>query len=103
MIAFLLIIIGTTLIFINFKAIKKEKGSFSEALKGSMENIDEYKEEIGLIRKEFAETLIDIQKEMEYLKKELNVLKHTYENNIEVETFYKKIIIQIILRKMMII
>ncbi|MCS4465246.1 hypothetical protein JTT01_19795 [Clostridium botulinum] len=55
-----------------------------------MENIDEYKEEIGLIRKEFAETLIDIQKEMEYLKKELNVLKHTYENNIEVETFYKK-------------
>lgn len=34
-----------------------------------MENIDEYKEEIGLIRKEFAETLIDIQKEMEYLKK----------------------------------
>lgn len=88
--SFLLIIIGTTLIFINFKAIKKEKGSFSEALKGSMENIDEYKEEIGLIRKEFAETLIDIQKEMEYLKKELNVLKHTYENNIEVETFYKK-------------
>ncbi len=55
-----------------------------------MENIDEYKKEIGLIRKEFAETLIDVQKEMEYLKKELNVLKHTYENNIEVETFYKK-------------
>ncbi len=90
MIAFLLIVIGIALIFINFKAIKKEKGSFSEALKGSMENIDEYKEEIGLIRKEFAETLIDVQKEMEYLKKELNVLKHTYENNIEVETFYKK-------------
>ncbi|MCS4460093.1 hypothetical protein JTS90_01590 [Clostridium botulinum] len=90
MVAFLLIVIGIALIFINFKAIKKEKGSFSEALKGSMENIDEYKEEIGLIRKEFAETLIDVQKEMEYLKKELNVLKHTYENNIEVETFYKK-------------
>ncbi|NFE20453.1 hypothetical protein FDF42_13795 [Clostridium botulinum] len=90
MVAFLLIVIGIALIFINFKAIKKEKGSFSEALKGSMENIDEYKKEIGLIRKEFAETLIDVQKEMEYLKKELNVLKHTYENNIEVETLYKK-------------
>lgn len=90
MVAFLLIVIGIALIFINFKAVKKEKGSFGEALKGSMENIDEYKEEIGLIRKEFAETLIDVQKEMEYLKKELNVLKHTYENNIEVETFYKK-------------
>ncbi|APF28681.1 hypothetical protein HYI18_05815 [Clostridium botulinum] len=90
MVAFLLIVIGSILIFINFKAIKKEKGSFSETLKGSIENIDEYKEEIGLIRKEFAETLIDVQKEMEYLKKELNVLKHTYENNIETEDFYKK-------------
>lgn len=69
MVAFLLIVIGIALIFINFKAVKKEKGSFGEALKGSMENIDEYKEEIGLIRKEFAETLIDVQKEMEYLKK----------------------------------
>ncbi|ENK0837387.1 hypothetical protein AB2Z22_000698 [Clostridium botulinum] len=90
MVAFLLIVIGSILIFINFKAIKKEKGSFSETLKGSIENIDEYKEEMGLIRKEFAETLIDVQKEMEYLKKELNVLKHTYENNIETEDFYKK-------------
>nr|WP_307890073.1 hypothetical protein [Clostridium botulinum] len=99
MVAFLLIVIGSILIFINFKAIKKEKGSFSETLKGSIENIDEYKEEMGLIRKEFAETLIDVQKEMEYLKKELNVLKHTYENNIETEDFYKKIIVQITLRK----
>ncbi len=75
MVAFLLIVIGSILIFINFKAIKKEKGSFSETLKGSIENIDEYKEEIGLIRKEFAETLIDVQKEMEYLKKELKCFK----------------------------
>ncbi|MCR1933636.1 hypothetical protein ACQX0N_04095 [Clostridium tepidum] len=82
MVAFLLITIGLILILINFKAIKKEKGSFNEVLEDSIENIDEYKEEIGLIRKEFAETLIDIQKEIEYLKKELNVLKYTYENNI---------------------
>ncbi|WP_251860468.1 hypothetical protein [Clostridium sp. Marseille-Q2269] len=87
MVAFLLIVIGLILIFINVKAIKKEDGSFSSTLKGSMENIDEYKEEIGLIRKEFAETLIDIQKEMEYLKKELNILKHSYENKIEVQNF----------------
>ncbi len=40
-----------------------------------MENIDEYKEEIGLIRKEFAETLIDVQKEMEYLKKRAKCFK----------------------------
>ncbi len=82
MVAFLLITIGLILILINFKAIKKEKGSFNEVLEDSIENIDEYKEEIGLIRKEFAETLIDIQKEIEYLKKKLNVLKYTYENNI---------------------
>ncbi|WP_409068633.1 hypothetical protein ACFLKB_15685 [Clostridium sp. FAM 1755] len=90
MVAFLLIAIGAILILINFKAIKKEKGSFSETLKDSIENIDEYKEEIGLIRKEFAETLIDIQKEIEYLKKELNVLKYTYENNMEAKDSYKK-------------
>ncbi|NFN87036.1 hypothetical protein FDF31_02215 [Clostridium sporogenes] len=90
MVAFLLITIGVILILINFKAIKKEKGSFSETLKDSIENIDEYKEEMGLIRKEFAETLIDIQKEIEYLKKELNVLKYTYENNMEAKDSYKK-------------
>ncbi len=90
MIAFLLIAIGAILILINFKAIKKEKGSFSETLKGSIENIDEYKKEMGLIRKEFAETLIDIQKEIENLKKELNVLKYTYENNMGEKDSYKK-------------
>lgn len=67
---FLLIIIGTLLILLNVKAIKKEDNSFSEILRReeSTENRD-YDVEIISIRKDLAESILDIQKEMEEIKK----------------------------------
>lgn len=67
---FLLIIIGTLLILLNVKAIKKEDNSFSAILRReeSTENRD-YDVEIISIRKDLAESILDIQKEMEEIKK----------------------------------
>lgn len=93
MIALILVIVGMILIILNVKAIKNDEGSFKKELNNSMENLDAYKEEIGLLRKEFAETLLDVQKEVEYLKKEINLLKEDdiNKNNLDekVKVSYK--------------
>lgn len=88
MIALILVIVGMILIILNVKAIKNDEGSFKKELNNSMENLDAYKEEIGLLRKEFAETLLDVQKEVEYLKKEINLLK---KNNINKNNLDEKV------------
>ena len=66
---FILIIIGTFLILLNIKAIKKEDNSFSSILKRE-ESITsrDYDVEIISIRKDLAESILDIQKEMEEIK-----------------------------------
>ena len=66
---FILIIIGIFLILLNIKAIKKEDNSFSSILKRE-ESITsrDYDVEIISIRKDLAESILDIQKEMEEIK-----------------------------------
>lgn len=66
--AILLLIIGVFLIAININAIKKEKTGFSAVLDHSQNNLKDYDVEIGKLRKEFAETVLELQKEIESLK-----------------------------------
>lgn len=64
----LLLFIGTMLIVLNVNAIKKEKKSFSSTLKDKEDNIKDYQIEIGQLRRELSETVLELQKEIEYLK-----------------------------------
>ena len=69
MTAFILIIIfGSLLIYFNVKAIKKEKSSFHGSLHAAEDDIRDFEVEIGNIRREFAETLLELQTEIEELK-----------------------------------
>lgn len=75
---FILIIIGTLLIILNTLAIKKEGNSFSSILKReeSITNRD-YDVEIISIRRDLAESIFDIQKEMEEIKESIeNISKN---------------------------
>ncbi|KEH96933.1 hypothetical protein [Clostridium massiliodielmoense] len=72
-IAVILLIIGICLIVLNVRGLKKEKGSFHSVFSDQKINIDEVKVEIGILRKEFAETLLEIQSEMIKLKDKLDI------------------------------
>lgn len=74
---FVLIIIGVCLILINIKAIKKEDKTFKDTYVYERDNITEFEVEIGKLRKEFAETLIEIQSELEEIKAEIADKKET--------------------------
>ena len=60
----LLIIMGAILIFLNYKALKKDDKSFSSVLKYKKEDISDLELEIGRIRKDMAESLLDLQQEI---------------------------------------
>lgn len=70
----LLLIIGILLIAVNIRAIKKNKSSFKNAFDNASINIKDYDLEIGKLRKEFAETIMELQNEVENLKDKLDVM-----------------------------
>lgn len=76
MLPIFIIVLGIILILINFRAIKKEDKSFEKILKKEENNTTrDYDVEIIGIRKDMAETVLDIQREIEDLKISINSLK----------------------------
>jgi uncharacterized small protein (DUF1192 family) len=69
------------LIFLNTNAIKKEKKTFDQTLKEKEESMGSYEVEIGRVRKELAETILDLQKEIE----ELKIEKISHKDNIDIK------------------
>lgn len=74
MIIFLLTI-GIILIIYSVLGIKKEKKRFNNFLEGSFERAKDEKLEIGVLRKEIAETLTEIQKDLVSMEDEIAELK----------------------------
>lgn len=65
-----LLIIGITIIVFSLKSMKKESG-FSEILSYEEKKIDDVDVRIGKLRREFSETILDLQLEIEELKEEI--------------------------------
>lgn len=64
----LLLFTGIALIVLNVNAIKKEKKSFSGTLKDKENNMQDYEIEIGKLRRDLSETVLELQQEIEALK-----------------------------------
>ncbi|KHD38285.1 hypothetical protein NL50_01920 [Clostridium acetobutylicum] len=62
----ILIFIGIILIIMNVKAIKNDT-SFETNFENRIKNTDEYDLKIGELRQEFAETILEMQQEIEKL------------------------------------
>ena len=60
----LLIFIGVILVILNVFAIKKQDKSFNGALENSIENLNDYDIKIGEIRREFSESIVELQREL---------------------------------------
>lgn len=69
---FLLFLIGSTLIILNVWALRKEKNSFQFKLDNAGDNMEEFEVQIGKLRKEFSETILELQMEIQSLNKEFN-------------------------------
>jgi len=87
---FLLIIIGIALIVLNVIAIKKEKRSFKSTLNHAETNMEEFEVLIGSVRREFSETILELQKDIEALReyvkeRENNIL----ESNVLIDSVSK--------------
>lgn len=68
---YIIIVIGIVLIVINVKAIFKEDNSFDKKYASAKESITDFEIEIGKLRNEFAETLVELQSEIEELKRKV--------------------------------
>lgn len=80
----ILFIIGSVLIFLNIRAINKEKNSFQGILGETSNNMKEFEVEIGKLRREFAETLLELQTEISNLEKKLEG-NSSVNNNTHIE------------------
>lgn len=75
---FILIVIGVILVVLNYKAPKKDETSFSDVLKYKQKDMTEVEIEIGAIRRDIAESLTELQKEILDIKQHIN-----FNNNVE--------------------
>jgi len=78
------ILAGVLLIYFNYKGLKKEDKSFLSILHNEEENISDTDLQIGKLRREFSETILELQKEIIELKvvKQYNYPK---DNNYQLE------------------
>lgn len=82
----ILLIIGVVLIVYNYRAIRHEQEdkqddskfdiSFQNVLQDSKEEMNDYKMELGLLRKDMAESLTELQEEIFDIKKDMHILKN---------------------------
>lgn len=72
----LLIVLGIILILINYRALNKDKKSnFNDIYNNADKLTKDYDFELMAIRKDMAESILDLQKEIEELKNVINYSK----------------------------
>lgn len=80
MIPLILLAIGIFLIIHNYKKINKVEQSFSFKLNEEKENLNDYKLELGILRRDIGESLTELQQEIKNIKINMNMV-----NDIEKE------------------
>lgn len=76
----LLLCIGILLVLINSMAIKKEKKSFSDVFHSTEENMGDLDIKLGELRREFSETILDLQKEIVNIKEYIEDVNNNRNN-----------------------
>lgn len=84
----LLIFIGLILVILNVLAIKKHNRTFNGALGNAMVNIDDEDIRIGELRREFSESILELQSEIVAMKEDMkknNELVKNYKIHLDEE------------------
>ena len=83
----LLILVGLILVILNTLSIRKQKGSFNGVLGNALENTHDYDIRLGEIRREFAESIAEMQSELMNIKDDMkknNILNEKYATKLGV-------------------
>ena len=67
----LLIFTGLILVILNVLSIKKQNKSFNGVLGNAIDNIDDYDIRLGELRREFSESILDLQSEIMDMKESI--------------------------------
>ncbi len=78
-----LILIGIILIVISYRAINRDKGSFNDILKSQDSRSTDYDVELMAIRRDMAESILDLQKEIVELRMLISEKEDLKENSIK--------------------
>ena len=70
---YLIILIGISLVLFNYNAVKKEKNSFNNILNDEIDNMEEFKVLLGETKKEFTESIMELQREIQDVNDKLNL------------------------------
>lgn len=85
--SFVLLSLGIILVVLNINALKKEKNSFNSVFHYKEENMEEFEVKLGELRREISETILELQKEIQELKKakgeNSNIIADNLENEYE--------------------
>jgi hypothetical protein len=88
----LLIFTGVILVILNVFAIKKQDKSFNGALENSIENLNDYDIKLGEIRRDFSESIVELQRELMDIKvaieKSVIQVEETDKNHDETKKIY---------------
>lgn len=91
MLPIFIIMLGIVLILLSYRIIKKEDKSFEKILEREEDtNFRDYDVEIIKIRKDMAETVLELQKEIEDLKLSISSIKKSYneyDNKSNIDNF----------------
>lgn len=69
----LLIFIGLILVILNVLAIRKHNKSFQGVLGDAIENTQDYDIRIGELRREFSESILELQSELMHIKEGMDL------------------------------
>lgn len=75
MIFILIVLIGIILIVLNVMTLKKENKNFNGILNNKEKNLTDVQLQIGALRKEFGETIFEIQCDLKELREENSFLR----------------------------
>ncbi|HEY8890016.1 MAG TPA: hypothetical protein VIM70_07150 [Clostridium sp.] len=85
----LLIFIGLILIILNVLAIKKQNKSFNGVLGNAIGNIQDDDIRIGELRREFSESILELQSELMEIKEVMKVKEHMEKNYSSINKNYQ--------------
>ncbi|MCM1992668.1 hypothetical protein [Oceanirhabdus seepicola] len=88
----LLIAVGLMLIITAMFGFKKNK--FKQEFNSALDNTNDFKVEIGKLRKEFSETILELQKEIYEVKGVENSYSNEFHKNIENKEGKKDVFIE---------
>lgn len=80
----LLFLVGILLVIVNWRAITKEKKSFKGVFNDATINLQDIDLKIGEVRREFAETITELQREIIDLREQVENLKNDAPKKLEV-------------------